>query len=418
MYDQERGSQARQDVIKVALVGCGSRGTGALTQTLRTRGPIKLWAMADLFGDRLDASLASLVKGEAAAYDREAHAGFGSQLDVPPERRFVGFDAYQKAIDSGVDLVILATPPQFRPLHFEYAVKRKKHLFIEKPVAVDAPGVRRILAANEEAKRQGLKIGVGLMSRHNQCDQETVKRLQDGAIGPVMLMRCYWNTGYLRDTPPRSADMTEMAYQLRNPYHFLWLGGDYLVDALIHNIDLALWIKGAYPVSAQGQGGRLVYLPNQHGDIYDHQCVEYTFADGSWMFAQSRQLAGCWNTSAVHVHGPLGEAEVARGRIRGTSEWRFRGRVANPYQAELDVLLDAIRENQPHNEVDYGAMSTMTAIMGRMASYSGQVVGWQEALQSQVSLSPDRYAFDATPPVVADRNGVYPVAIPGVTKAF
>lgn len=261
MYDQERGSQARQDVIKVALVGCGSRGTGALTQTLRTRGPIKLWAMADLFGDRLDASLASLVKGEAAAYDREAHAGFGSQLDVPPERRFVGFDAYQKAIDSGVDLVILATPPQFRPLHFEYAVKRKKHLFIEKPVAVDAPGVRRILAANEEAKRQGLKIGVGLMSRHNQCDQETVKRLQDGAIGPVMLMRCYWNTGYLRDTPPRSADMTEMAYQLRNPYHFLWLGGDYLVDALIHNIDLALWIKGAYPVSAQGQGGRWSTCP-------------------------------------------------------------------------------------------------------------------------------------------------------------
>lgn len=421
MQDDDRGTRRGsrgQETLKVALIGCGSRGTGAVSQALRTAGPITLWAMADLFADRLETSLTSLLKGEATAYDREAHAGFASQIDVPPERRFVGFDSYQKAIDSGVDVVILATPPHFRPMHFECAVERGKHVFMEKPVAVDAPGVRRILAANEEAKRRGLKVGVGLMSRHNRRYKETIKRLQDGAIGPLMLMRCYWNTGFLRDTPPRPAEVTEMAYQLHNPYHFLWLGGDYFVDAVIHSLDTALWAKGAYPVSAQGQGGRELYLPMQHGDIYDHHFVEFTFADGSRLFTQCREIAGCWNTTAVHIHGPQGQAEVGRGRIQGATEWRFRDPIPNPYQVELDVLVDAVRQDKPHNEVQYGAMSTMTAIMGRMASYSGQVVGWDEAFQSTLCLAPDRYAFDATPPVVADKNDVYPTAIPGVTKVL
>lgn len=413
-----RNGSRGQDRLKVALVGCGSRGTGAVSQALRTTGPITLWAMADLFADRLENSLTSLTKGESTAYDREAHAGFASQIDVPAERRFVGFDAYQQAISSGVDLVILATPPHFRPLHYECAVACGKHVFMEKPVAVDAPGVRRILAANEEAKKRGLKVGVGLMSRHNRRYQETVRRIHDGAIGPVRLMRCYWNTGFLRDTPPRPADVSEMAYQLRNPYHFLWLGGDYFVDALIHRLDAALWAKGAYPISAQGQGGRQLYLPTQHGDIFDHHFVEFTFADGSRLFAQCRGIAGCWNTTAVHVHGLQGQAEINRGRIEGPNEWRFRDSVANPYQVELDVLVDAIRQNKPYNEVDYGAMTTMTAIMGRMASYSGQEVRWDEAFQSPVCLAPDRYAFDATPPVVADPQDVYPTALPGVTKAF
>lgn len=421
MQDDQRGSRSSssgQETLRVALVGCGSRGTGAVSQALRTAGPMTLWAMADLFADRLENSLASLVKGESNAYDREAYAGFAAQIDVPPERRFVGFDAYAKAIDSGADLVILATPPHFRPLHYEYAVQRGKHVFMEKPLAVDAPGVRRILAANTEAKRKDLKVGVGLMCRHNLGYQETVKRLQDGAIGPVMLMRCYWNTGCLRDTPPRPANVTEMAYQVRNPYHFLWLGGDYFVDALLHNIDVALWVKGAYPVSAQGQGGRQLDLPTQRGDTYDHHFVEYSFADGSRLWAQTRQIAGCWSTSAVHVLGAKGEAEVGRGRIRGASEWRFRGQIRNPYQTELDVLVDAIRQNKTHNEVDHAALSTMTAIMGRMASYSGQMIGWGEAFKSTVSLAPNRYAFDAVPPVVADKNGIYPVAIPGVTKVL
>lgn len=337
---------------------------------------------------------------------------------MPPERRFVGFDAYEKAIASGVDLVVLATPPQFRPSHYEYAVQQGKHVFMEKPLAVDAPGVRRIMQANQEAKRKNLKASVGLMCRHNQSTQETVKRLRDGAIGPITLMRCYWNTGFLRDTSPRPADMSEMLYQLRNPYHFLWLNGDYFVDALLHNLDVACWAKGAFPISAQGQGGRIIYSDSQCGDIFDHHFVEYTFADDARMFAQMRLISGCWTMSSTEMHGPKGEANINRGEIRGANAWRFRGKTANPYQVEHDVLIDAIRRDRPHNEVDDAAASTLTAIMGRMASYSGKVVDWKTALNSAVQLGPEKCAFDAPAPVVADAAGKYPVAVPGVSKVF
>jgi DNA-binding IclR family transcriptional regulator/predicted dehydrogenase len=406
------------DVIKVALVGCGSRGTGAASQCLQTKGPIQLWAMADLFADRLESSLAQLVKGEAADYDREAHEGLGSRIQVPKERQFVGFDAYQKAVDSGVDLVILATPPQFRPSQFEYAVKQGKHLFVEKPVAVDACGIRQMLAANEEAKKKNLKIGVGLMLRHNKRIQETVQRIHDGALGQVPLWRCYWNTGQLRDTPPRPATVSEMMYQLRNPYHFLWLSGDYIIDALLHFLDICCWAKGDYPVCAQGQGGRIVFSETQRGDTYDFHCVEYQFADGSVLAAQTRQIAGCWGNASSHANGVLGSAEIDRGVIHGVKKWHFRGNIANPYQVEHDVLIDAIRNDRPHNEVEYGAKSTMAAILGRMASYSGQKVAWDAALQSNVRLGPEQYSFDAVPPVVANAQGVYPIAIPGVGKIF
>ncbi len=237
-----------EKTIKVALVGCGSRGTGAINQALRTKGPIKLWAMADLFADRLENSLALLTKGEQASYDRAAHSGLGSQIDVPPERRFVGFDAYRQAIQSGVDMVILATSPHFRPLHYECAVEQGKHLFMEKPLAVDGPGIRRILAANEEAKRKRLKVGVGLMHRHQRGYQETIARIHAGAIGPVNLLRAYCNTSAMRDTAPRPPQMTEMQYQLRNPYNFTWLSGDYIVDNLLHFIDLCLWVRGQHPI--------------------------------------------------------------------------------------------------------------------------------------------------------------------------
>jgi myo-inositol 2-dehydrogenase/D-chiro-inositol 1-dehydrogenase len=407
-----------EETIKVALVGCGSRGTGAASQALRTQGPIKLWAMADLFVDRLESSLAALTKGEEASYDREAHAGLQSQIDVPPERRFVGFDAYRQAITSGVDLVILASPPHFRPLHYAFAVEQGKHLFMEKPLAIDAPGVRQILAANEVAKRKDLKVGVGLMYRHNPVFQETVARLRDGAIGPIPLLRAYWNTSALRDTPPRAPDVSEMQYQLRNPYHFLWLSGDYFVDALMHFLDVCLWVKDAHPVKAQGQGGRQFYSPLQQGDGFDHHAVEYTFADGAKLFATTRQITGCWNLAAARVDGIQGSADVGRGRIEGPRRWQFRGRRTNPYQVEHDVLMAAIRQGRPHNEVDYAARSTMTAILGRMASYSGQELTWEAALASTVRLGPERYSFDAKPPVAADAAGRYPVAMPGVTKVL
>jgi len=412
------GAVVGNDTIKIALIGCGSRGTGAASQALATEGPVKLWAMADVFGDRLEGSLANLAKGEKADYDREAHAGLEAKIDVPPERRFVGFDAYQKAIDSGVDLVILATPPQFRPAQFEYAVKQGKHVFMEKPLAVDAPGIRQILHANEEAKQKNLKVSVGLMYRHNLQLQETIKRIQDGAIGAIPLLRCYWNMGPMRDTPPRRPEMSEMVYQLRNPYHFLWLSGDYFTDALLHFLDVCCWAKGAYPVNAQGQGGRLTVSETQRGDTYDFHCVEFGFADGSRMIAQTRQIAGCWSQSGAFAHGVQGFSDICRGAIQGSIAWRFRGHPANPYQVEHDVLFDAIRKDRPHNEVDHAAKSTMTAILGRMASYSGQWIEWETALQSNVRLGPESWSFDGAAPVIADATGNYPVAIPGVTKVF
>ena len=406
------------DTIKIALVGCGSRGTGAAAQALQTKGPVKLWAMADLFEDRLESSLANLVKGQAADYDRDANQSLKDRIDVPPERRFVGFDAYQKAISSGADVVILATHPHFRPAHFEFAVQQGKHVFMEKPIALDAPGVRSILKTNEEAKRKNLKISVGLMFRHHHCFQETVKRLQDGAVGPVMLVQCYWNTGFLRDTPPRPPEMSEMRYQLRNPYHFLWLSGDYIVDALLHQLDVACWLKGAHPINAQGQGGRTIFSEAQRGDIFDHHFVEFTFPDETKLFAQTREIGGCWSITGTQVRGPKGTADVGRGLIEGVNAWKFRGPTTNPYQVEHDVLFDAIRNNRPQNEVDIAATSTMPAIMGRMASYSGQMVDWNTAFNSTLRLGPEKYAFDAPAPVTAGADGNYPVPIPGVTKAF
>ena len=281
-----RSFAGHDSTIKVALVGCGFRGTGAATQVLSTRGPVKLWAMADLFHDRLQSSYHRLVHGIQADYDREASAGFAARIDVPPERRFVGFDAYQKAIDSGVDLVLLTTNQHFRPAHFAYAVDRGKHVFMEKPLGVDVPGIHQLLAANEEAKKKNLKVGVGLVMRHTRHVQECIRRVKEGAIGPVGLMCCYFNFSGLRETPPRPDDMTEMTYQLRNPYHFQWLSGDYIVDAVVHYLDLALWLHGNPPVTAQGQGGRQAYLPNFQGDTFDHIVVEYTFDDRTKLFAK------------------------------------------------------------------------------------------------------------------------------------
>jgi len=408
---------AGSDTLRIGLIGCGGRGTGAACQALSTKGPVKLWAMADVFQDKLEASLANLVKGQEARYDRLAHKGFGASVEVPPERRFVGFDAYKEAIQSGVDMVILATPGHFRPAQYEYAVNQGKHVFMEKPAAVDAPGIRQLLAANEEAKKKNLKVAFGLQRRHNLIFQETIKRLEDGAIDKIVLMRCYWNLGSVCGDLPRPG-MTEMQYQMRNACIFTWLDGGYIVNGLIHTLDVCNWLKGGHPVIAQGQGGRQVHTAREYGDTYDHNAVEFTYEDGTKMFGQCRQISGCWNSASVHVHGTGGYAEIDRGRIEGAGEWRFRGSVPNPYQVEHDVLMDAIRNNKPHNEAEYGATSTMTAILGRMAGYSGQLVRWEDALNSNVSLSPERYTFDATPPAVADENGSYPVAMPGVTKVL
>ncbi len=407
------------DTLKVALIGCGGRGTGAASQALSTSGSVKLWAMADLFADKLEASLASLCKGQDANYDRAAHKGFAGKVEVPPERRFIGFDAYKQAVDSGVDVVILTTAPHFRSIHFEYAVQQGKHAFMEKPVAVDAPGIRRVLAAAEVAKQKKLKVGVGLQRHHDALYEETVKRIRDGAIGEIVYQRAYWNGAGYRMRPPREPDMTEMTYQLRNPYHYTWVSGDNIAEQHVHNLDVCNWIKGTHPVTAQGQGGRQLRIGPMYGDIYDHHYVEFTYEDGSQLFSQCRHMTGCWNKVAEYVIGSKGKAEVNTGRIEaGANAWRYRGPKINPYQVEHDTLFEAIRKDLPYNEAEQGALSTMTAIMGRMATYSGKVIAWDDAFKSQLSLAPKTYDFNATPPVLPGPDGIYPCAVPGATKVM
>ncbi len=409
---------AGDDTLKVALIGCGGRGSGAAAQALSTSGAVKLWAMADLFSDKLETSLKSLCTGQDARYDREAHKGLAGQIAVPPERRFLGFDAYKQAIDC-VDVAILTTAPHFRPIHFEYAAQQGKHVFMEKPVAVDADGIRRVLAAAEVAKQKNLKVGVGLQRHHDARYIETVKRIQDGAIGEIQCLLAYWNGSGYRARPPREPGMSEMTYQLRNPYHYTWVSGDNIVEQHVHNLDVCNWIKGTHPVTAQGQGGRQVRIGPAFGDIFDHHYVEFTYEDGSQLFSQCRHMPGCWGKVAELVVGTKGKADVGGGKIEaGVDSWRGDKPKANPYQVEHDQLFDAIRNDRPYSEAVSGALSTMTGVMGRMATYSGKMISWDEALQSELSLAPDRYAFDAAPPVLPGPDGIYPCAVPGVTKVL
>ncbi|MAF65557.1 MAG: dehydrogenase [Planctomycetes bacterium] len=400
-----RDAARGDDTLRVALIGCGGRGRGAAGQALATDGPVKLVAMADAFEDQLAAAHTVL--------SRQA----GERVDVPPERRFVGFDAYRAAIACEVDVVILATPPGFRPIHFEHAVAEGKHVFMEKPVAVDAPGIRRVLAAAALAKERNLKVGVGLQRHHSVKYSETVQRLRDGAIGKLVLLRCYWNSGgvWVR---PRKEGQSEMEYQMRNWYYFNWLCGDHIVEQHIHNLDVCNWVMGGTPVSAQGQGGREVRNGADHGEIFDHHMVEFTYADGTKMLSQCRHIRGCHNSVSEHAHGSDGSADIGAGRISGGGgwSWRFRGDDPDHYQVEHDVLFRAIREDRPHNEAEYGAMSTMTSIFGRMATYSGKRVAWEDAITSEIDLSPPAYAWDAAPQPRPDELGNYPAPIPGMTK--
>ena len=396
-----------EETIRIALVGCGGRGAGAANQALSTAGPVKLVAMADAFRDRLDGAYNSLVTNHA------------DRVDVPEERKFVGFDAYKKAIDlDDVDMLVTAAPPGFRPMHFEYAIQRGKHVFMEKPVAIDAPGIRKVLAAGKLADEKNLKVGVGLQRHHEARYRETIKRIWDGAIGDITLLRCYWNgtTPWVR---PRQAGMTEMEYQMRNWYYFNWLCGDHIVEQHIHNLDVCNWIMRGYPVKAQGQGGRQVRTGLEHGEIYDHHMVEFTYEDDTKMLSQCRHMQNCWNSVSEHVHGVRGIANAA-GRILGADgeAWRFQGDNPNPYQVEHDDLFDAIRKDLPYNEAEYGALSTMTSIFGRMATYSGQELKWEDALASELDLMPKVYAWDADPPTLPDENGRYPIPTPGVTRVL
>jgi predicted dehydrogenase len=395
---------AGDDQIKIALIGCGGRGTGAATQALTTKGNVKLVALGDAFRDRLE-----------SAYNGLKH--FGDKLDVPDDRKFVGFDAYEKVISTdGVDLVILATPPGFRPIHLAAAVKAGKHVFMEKPVATDAPGVRSVLASAEEAKKKNLAIGVGLQRRHQKNYLETVKRLHDGAIGDIQYLRVYWNGAGVW-VKPRQPNQTEMEYQMRNWYYFNWLCGDEICEQHIHNLDVGNWVKMGHPVKANGMGGRQVRVGKDYGEIFDHHTVEFEYADGSRMFSQCRHIPGCWSIVDEFAVGTKGTSHVANSiEAKGADPWKFKGESPNPYQLEHDDLFASIRNGTPLNEAEYGATSTMTSILGRMATYSGKVVNWDDAIKSEISLMPKDFSFDATPPVLPGPDGMYPCAVPGVTK--
>jgi predicted dehydrogenase len=413
-----RAHAGENNTIKIALVGCGGRGTGAAENALSTQGPTQLVAMADAFDDRLQASLKNLG------------GKFATQVDVPKDRQFVGIEGFKKAIDSIAPggVALLATPPAFRPIHVEYAVAKGCNVFMEKAFAVDAPGVRRILKAGQDAQKKNLKVAGGLMSRHSKPLGEAVDQLHKGLIGNLITCWAY------REHAPvgfsnKSEGENELAHQIRNFHCFTWLNGSFLLDWLIHNLDVCCWCKDSWPVSAQGQGGRQTRTnPDQ---LFDHYAVEYHFPDGTRLFAQGRHIDNCWGFFGDIIHGAKGSAVLGEGvtnpRIfKGYAQtpedviWQYKGPPCNQYQVEHDLLFEAIRQNKPYNEAERSAYAAMTGILGRMAAESGQLITWKEAMASNLELAPglDNYTMTSNPPVMPDSKGNYPIAMPGVTKVL
>ena len=396
------------DTIKIGLVGCGGRGTGAAAQAMNTDGSTKLVALADAFPDKVQATLRGL-KGQHP-----------DKVDVPADRQFSGFDAYKKVLETDCDIVILATSPGFRPLHFEAAINAGKHVFMEKPVAVDAAGVRRVLDATKKAKQKNLAVAVGLQRRHERAYRETIKRLQDGAIGDILLTRAYWNGSGVW-TRARKPEQSEMAYQMRNWYYFNWLCGDHITEQHIHNLDVINWLKDGYPVKAQGQGGRQVRTGIDNGEIYDHHMIEYTYGDGSKMLSCCRHIKNTWSSVSEHAHGTKGTCDIGRARILdsdGNRIYSFGKGGRGGHQQEHHDLFADIRKGIIPNEGEYGALSSMTSILGRMATYSGQEIQWEDALNSDKVISPvDKYtSMDDMPPTLPNDEGRYPIPMPGLTK--
>ena len=395
---------AGSDSVKIGLVGCGGRGTGAAIQAMNTNsGEVRLTAMGDAFTDRLNGCLETCTN---------AHK---EKVQVPEEQRFVGYDAYQKVLETDIDLVILATPPGFRPQHFEAAVNAGKHVFMEKPVACDAPGVRRVLAANEIAKDRSLLVQVGLQRRHERLYREIIGRLQDGAIGDINFMRAYWNGGGVW-VNPRNEAWTELEYQMRNWYYFNWICGDHIVEQHIHNLDVINWLKDAYPVVARGMGGREVRKGKDFGQIFDHFSVEFEYADGSTMLSQCRHIRKAWSSVSEHAHGSKGVANISGGVIKPFDGMEFRSdKGRGGHQQEHHDLFKDLLDGRVPNEGDYGAKSTMTAILGRMATYSGKQVSWDQGINSELVLCEvdGLTDLDSPAPVQPDENGDYPIPVPG-----
>ncbi len=396
---------AGSDVFKVGLIGCGGRGTGAAENALKADKYTKLYAMADAFEDRLEYSLKQLSRDRLGIADR---------LDVAPERRFVGFDAYRKVIDC-CDVVLLCTPPHFRPEHLRAAVEAGKHVFAEKPVAVDAPGVRSVLATCEAAKKKNLSIVSGLCLRYYDPISQAVQRVHNGDIGEIVALQANDYRG-APWTKPRQPDWSDMVYQMRNWYNYTWLSGDFNVEQHVHFLDVCAWLmKNEYPVRAVGLGGKQVRTKPDDAQIYDHFSVVYEYANGVKLFSNCRQISNCYGEMSAQALGSHGRAQLSDSRrwpvfVKGSKvNWAFKGEENNLYQTEHEVLFAGIRSGKPVNNGDYMAKSTQLAILGRMAAYTGQVITWEKAMESKEVLGPTQYAWDMSLPEP-------PVAMPGKTK--
>jgi predicted dehydrogenase len=387
---------AGSDEIRIGVIGCGGRGTGAVDDALSSSQGVKLVAMGDMFQDRLTASRTRLTEK------------FGAKIDVG-DRAFTGLDAYQQVIASDANYIILATPPGFRPLHLTEAINAGKNIFTEKPVAVDGPGIRAVLAAYETAKAKGIAIGAGTQRRHQTGYLEAMKRIHDGAIGKIVSARCYWNQGGLwkRDRQP---DWTDAEWQIRNWLYFTWLSGDHIVEQHVHNIDVVNWAMNAHPVSANGMGGRQVRTSPEYGHIFDHFAIDYEYAGGTPLASQCRQIQGCANNVTESLVGERGIARLdnsGKYAITGAKAWTFGDKDNRPYVQEHADFIAAIRAGKPYNELKNVAESTLTAIMGRMSAYTGKVVTWEQALNSKEELMPPHLTLGPLP--------TPPVAVPGQT---
>jgi predicted dehydrogenase len=390
------------DTIKVGLIGCGDRGTGAAVQALSADKNVKLVAMGDAFEDRLKSSLDSLrQKADVAA-----------KVEVPPDACFIGFDAYNSVIARS-DVVLLCTPPQFRPLHLKAAVEAGRHVFAEKPVAVDAPGVRSVLQTCAVAKKKGLSVVSGLCLRYDSGFRETVGRIHAGGVGEVLTLFANDYRGG-RWKKPRQPGQTDMQYQMRNWYNFTWLSGDFNVEQHVHFLDVCSWVmKDEYPVRAIGVGGRSVLNSPDYGNIYDHFSVVYEYRGGARLVSTCRQCPGCKNDLSAHVVGSQGKALLSERTdglsIRAATDWFYPGPANQMYQTEHDELFASIRAGKPINNGEYMAKSTLLAVMGRMAAYTGQQVTWEMAMNSKEDLTPPAYDWGIKLPDP-------PIAVPGVTR--
>lgn len=418
------------NTIQVALVGCGGRGTGAATQAIRVNnGPIKLVAMADVFPNKLNSSYSQLSDGAS------------DKVDVPEDRRFIGFDGYKKAMDllKPGDVVILATPPAFRWVHFTYAIEKGLNVFMEKPVTVDGPSSRKMLELAEKSVAKNLKVGVGLMCRHCAARQELHDRIQGGEIGDIILMRAYRMAGPTGSAAAlkKPKDESELMYQIRNFHAFLWASGGAFSDFLIHNIDECCWMKEAWPISAKGSGGR--HFRGDYVDQnFDNYSVEYTFDDGTKLYLNGRTMPGCYDEFASYAHGTKGSAVIStaghtpakcriyKGHKINQSEglevskkdvaWAYPPDEPNPYQLEWDHLIAAIREDKPYNEVERGVKASLVTSMGRMACHTGQLVTYDDMLNCEHEFAPevDKLTMESDAPLKADAEGKYPVPQPGI----